>query len=327
LLARALAVPLLAKLIVADLLINLVALLVVRQAPPDAAAEIVVISLLVTLILNAALVYWALLPLRALEQTALRVSRGDLHARFRLPPLADRNIARIGATLNEVLDGLTADRLRVRHLASQVISAGDQERAHIARELHDSTAQALSAVEMILTSALRDPMAISDERLRILRDIVTQALQEVRTLSHNVHPRVLDDLGLVAALEFLARRAREQHRIAVWVTSDAHQPVPPAVASVLYRVAQEAVRNAVRHGRAGELRLALVVDADAAVLEVRDDGTGFDVAAVEAARTGMGIFIMRERLALVDGDLVIESSPASGTAVRARVGLASRSGV
>jgi signal transduction histidine kinase len=263
-------------------------------------------------------VWWALLPLRELELTTRRVSGGDLDARVVPRRLADRDIARIGATLNRLLDGVTADRRRMRQLASEVISAGDQERAHIARELHDSTAQQLSALEMLVTSSLREtPPGTLHERLGVMREIVVESLAEVRTLSHNVHPRVLDDLGLVAALEFLARRTRQQSGLAVHMTSDAQLEPPMTVASVLYRVAQEAVRNAVRHGRPRDVTVRIAVSPGEAVLTVRDDGVGFDVPAAEAARSGMGLFVMRERLALIAGTLDIASVPGRGTTVLA----------
>ena len=327
--------PLLSKIVVADLLINLGAFLVMRDVRDEWAGEVMVAALLVTLVLNAGLVYWALLPLRVLETTARRVSAGDLDARVRMPPLADRNLARIGATLNALLDGVTADRRRMRALATQVISAGDQERAHIARELHDSTAQSLTALEMLTTTTLRElPAGPLHERLGVMRDVVVETLREVRTLSHNVHPRVLDDLGLVAALEFLARRTREQLGAPagaagtpgapdapdapdVRVESDVRGEIPLPVASVIYRVAQEAVRNAVRHAGATQLRLTLGADGQRATLEVGDDGRGFDPVAAQAARTGMGLFVMRERLALIDGQLELDSRPGRGTVVRA----------
>ena len=316
--ARVARTPILHKLVVADVFINVVAYLVMRQASPQWTTEIMIVSLSVTLVLNAALVWWALLPLRELEATARRVSRGDLDARVAEQRLADRDIARIGATLNQLLDGVTADRRRMRQLASQVISAGDQERAHIARELHDSTAQQLSALEMLVTTSLREtPTGTLHERLGVMREIVVESLSEVRTLSHNVHPRVLDELGLVAALEVLVRRTRQQSGIAVHMTSDAQREPPMAVASVLYRVAQEAVRNAVRHARPRDVTVRIAVSAGDAVLTVRDDGRGFDVAAAEASRQGMGLFVMRERLALIDGSLDISSAPGHGTTVLA----------
>jgi signal transduction histidine kinase len=318
LVARAARTPILHKLVVADVCINVVAYLAMRQASPQWTTEIMLASLALTLVLNAALVWWALLPLRELEATARRVSRGDLDARVAGQRLADRDIARIGATLNQLLDGVTADRRRMRQLASQVINAGDQERAHIARELHDSTAQQLSALEMLVTSSLREtPPGTLHERLGVMREIVVESLAEVRTLSHNVHPRVLDDLGLVAALEFLARRTRQQSGLAVHMTSDAQLEPPMAVASVLYRVAQEAVRNAVRHARPTDVTVRIAVSPGEATLTVRDDGAGFDVAAAEAARRGMGLFVMRERLALIAGTLETTSAPGRGTTVRA----------
>jgi signal transduction histidine kinase len=276
--------------------------------------------LLVTLALNAALVYWALLPLRTLESTTIRVSRGDLAARFTTSPLADRNIARMGRTVNDLLDHLTADRARARQLAAQVISAGDDERARIARELHDSTAQSLSALEMMLTAAIYEPsVGTTIDRLHTMHDVAKQALAEVRTLSHTMHPRVLDDLGLVTAVEHLARRTREQARLRVWVTSAEEAPVPRVVASVLYRVAQEALGNAVRHAQAGEVFIALRSTDREITLEVRDNGVGFDVAAAEASMRGLGLFSMRERLGLVDGGLTITSTPGAGTTVRATI--------
>ncbi len=317
---RLVSTPLLAKLVVADVTINVVSLFVVRQAPQGANFEIFLTSLLVTMVLNAALVYWALLPLRVLEATSLRVSQGDLGARFAASPLADRNIARIGRTVNDLLDRLTADRERARHLAAQVISAGDRERARIARELHDSTAQSLSALEMMLSASLNDPAAArSTDRLSTMHDIAKQALSEVRTLSHTVHPRVLDDLGLVAAVEHLARRTREQANIRVFATSEGDAAISPTASSVLYRVAQEAIGNAVRHAGATEIRIAIRATPKAVVLEVRDDGCGFDAAAAESSMLGMGLFSMRERLGLVDGTLEIQSTLGAGTTIRATV--------
>jgi len=316
--------PLLHKLVVADLVINVAAFYVVSSAPQQYANEIMLASLFVTMTLNALLVYWALLPLRVLESTAREVSAGDLAARVPRSAAADRNIARIGATLNRLLDGVTADRLRMRALAAEVISAGDQERAHIARELHDSTAQQLSALEMLVTSSLREapPAGPLHERLGVMREIVVESLAEVRTLSHNVHPRVLDDLGPVAALEALARRVREQSGVETRVVSNVRGALPSPVASVFYRVAQEAVRNAVRHGAPEDVRISLVTEGDdLGVLEVADDGRGFDVEEAERSRHGMGLFVMRERMALIDGRLEIVSAPGQGTVVRARAPL------
>jgi signal transduction histidine kinase len=319
---RLLRTPLLTKLVLLDLVINAVAFLVMQRTPPDYAEQVTLLSLGLVLVLNAGLVAYALRPLRFLEETARRVSRGEFTARTEMPPFTDRNLARIASTLDTLLDRVDTDRRRVRALAAQVVAAADQERAHVARELHDGTAQSLSALDMLLASALAEP---GDEqigaRLLGMREIVTEALDEVRALSHSVHPRVLDDLGLAAALEFLARRTRLQLPVEVAVQCQGDRALPQVVSSVLYRVAQEAVHNAVKHGMSSRIRVSLVSMLDTAELEVSDDGVGFDRAEVDASRRGMGLFVMEERVSLVDGAFSIVSAPGEGTVVRAVVPL------
>jgi signal transduction histidine kinase len=238
--------------------------------------------------------------------------------------LADRDMARVGTTLNGLLDRLTEDRARVRRLAAQVIRAQDEERARVARELHDSTAQILTAVMLQLGAAAREadspPLT---ERIATLRELAAEALEEVRSLSHTMHPRILDDLGLAAALEWLGRQTCTQTSLDVQVCADdAGAPIPAPLASALYRVAQEALRNAVRHAGAEHVDLRLRQEAGAAVLEVADDGQGFDVERAEERRPGMGLFSMRERVALVNGRLAVTSAKGHGTLVVATVPLA-----
>jgi signal transduction histidine kinase len=206
-----------------------------------------------------------------------------------------------------------------------VISAQDAERARSSRELHDSTAQTLAAAKLQLQAtahATEDPVVI--ERLTTLRELVSDALEETRSLSHLLYPRVLDDLGLVAAVEWLARHARESGALAVEVETDVRGEIPQTVASVLYRVAQEGLRNAMTHAQATTLTLRVESDDDQATMEVADDGRGFDVAEAEARRPGMGLFAVRERVALVDGEVEIYSVPGRGTRLSATVPLRER---
>jgi signal transduction histidine kinase len=201
---------------------------------------------------------------------------------------------------------------------------GDEERARLARELHDSTAQTLAALTWTVTGTLRSEQ-ISPELMRqleLIRDLGIDALEEVRTLSHTIYPSVLDDLGLPSALEWLARRTEEQDAVETRVEArgDAGRLTKPA-ASVLYRVAQEALSNAVRHATPRRVTLRLDIGEDAASLLVADDGRGFNVAEAKARRPGMGLFTMRERVALVDGTLTIDSAPGRGTTITAGVPL------
>jgi signal transduction histidine kinase len=278
----------------------------------------------ISLVASFAIVRVALRPLDALEATADRVWRGDFGARVPASLLADPEMSRLGHTLNLLLDGIERDRGRMRRLAAQIVAAQDEERSRVARELHDSVAQTLAALVMQLGAAQRGAEEPATARqFALVRDIAADALEEVRLLSHTVYPRVLDDLGLAAALEWLARQTQEAESLRVEVDAGAGVPtdMPGPHASALYRVAQETLRNVVRHAHAARVRVELRRDGAAVTLTVTDDGCGFDVAEAEGRRPGMGLFAMRERVALVDGTLEIESAPGTGTRVRASVPL------
>ena len=146
------------------------------------------------------------------------------------------------------------------------------------------------------------------------------ALEEVRTLSQTIHPRVLDDLGVGAALEWLARRTREEQGIDTTVDLGGETAaIPRPLGSVLYSVAQEAVSNAVRHAAARSIAITLAADGGTARLDVVDDGRGFDPAEARVRRPGMGLFAMSERVVLVDGSVAVDSAPGRGTRVTATI--------
>jgi signal transduction histidine kinase len=323
--ATALRVPLMIKLLGANLLaLGFLVAVVVAQPLVVPSVGVVLLAIIGGTIVFGALAAVALLPLRSIEAVASRVWRGDFGARVDASPVADRDMKRIGTTFNLLLDGLVTDRSRVQALATAVIDAGDRERASLARELHDSTAQQLAALVLQLSAAARDSTdpALS-QRLETIREQAKATLEEVRLLSHTVHPRVLDDLGLAAALKKLGREVGEASQLEVEVVATDDRNVPPTSAAVLYRVAQAAVHNVVKHARARHVTLHLTANTskrdDQAVLEVSDDGAGFDVADAERRRPGMGLLTMRERVALAGGTFEIESSPGKGTRIIARV--------
>ncbi len=326
-----LGVPLTVKLAGANLVVLLLAVVALVYAagrPDHLDAWIVGGALALGFAVNSVLVRYALRPVWELEHVAARVWAGDFAARVPRSDVADREMTRVGRTFNLLLDSLAQDRERMRALALQAVRAQDDERSRIARELHDSTAQTIAALTYQLTAAARAAAEAGqpalEGTLRDLREQTGALLEEVRLLSHAIHPRVLDDLGLVAALEWLARRTREHRALDVHVEAD----VPPdaaalndATAAALYRVAQEALRNVERHARAGAARLALRAEDGDVILDVVDDGAGFDLAEAEARRPGMGLFSMRERLGLVGGTLDVHTAPGRGTRVRARAPL------
>jgi signal transduction histidine kinase len=319
--ARFLAVPLSAKLAGANVTIVITALGVALsthrgEAEDQRLVVLMVAALAVSLVVSLGLVVAALRPLRYLEQTAERVSGGDLAARVPASPLADRNIARVGRTFNRVLDDLTADRARARRLASEVIRAGDRQRAQVGRELNESTAQVLAALAFE-TSALAATSTDAEltERLENIRGLTSDALDQVALIAQTIHPRVLDDLGLVVALDGLARKVRQSSPAEVDVYADiGDAALTDAQAAMLYRVAEEAVANAVRHGWAERVCIRVNCTVAAVRLVVSDDGRGFDV---EAARSGpgLGLFMMQERASLAGATFSIDSGPVTGTTV------------
>lgn len=327
--AMALRVPLTIKLLGANAL-ALAIVLVVVYGPPEGrpSVETITIAIAVAMLVFTGLVVVALLPLRGIEAVASRVWRGDFGARVDSSLVADQDMKRIGTTFNLLLDGLVADRSRMQELATAVIDAGDRERATLARELHDSTAQQLAALVLQLSAAARDTTdSVLQRQLDAIREQAKATLEEVRLLSHTVHPRVLDDLGLVAALKKLGREVSEVSHIDVEVSaSNDARDIPPTAAAVLYRVAQTAVHNVVRHAEAHHVDLRLVTANDddngrEVLLDIIDDGRGFDVADAERRRPGMGLFTMRERVALAGGTFEITSTLGEGTRITAALPL------
>lgn len=288
-------------------------------------APLVLTALVIAQIVNSVLVIVALKPLRALEDVAATILSGDSSARVPDSPLADRTVARTGGALNRLLEDLMQERARIRRLASKVIHAQDEERARIARELHDRTAQTIAGVVLQLSAARQSctDSALA-KQLEEIHTVASEALEEVRTISHTIYPRVLEDLGLRAALDRLARRTRETSNVDVDVVVRGTDAIPPTPASALYRVALEALVNAVRHSSATAVEVRLDTDMWHAKLEVEDNGIGFDPRSAEREHPGMGIFSMRERIALVDGVFDIESAPARGCCVHASVPLNGR---
>ena len=280
-------------------------------------------ALAASLLVNVVLVVLALSPLMELEGTAQRIWDGDISARVPRSPLADANIQRVGGALNALLDSISADRSRLHDLTARVLTVGDQERSYIARELHDSTAQSLAALLMELGVALSDttePEAL--QRLQRLHRIASDVLDEVRMLAQTVHPRVLDDLGLGAALQHLAREFESRGSVRVEVVADENvREVDNGTASVMYRVAHEALTNTLRHANARTAVLHAEVRGHVARLSISDDGDGFQLEEAERRRPGMGLYMMRERVALVGGGFEIESAPRQGTRITVSVPL------
>jgi PAS domain S-box-containing protein len=218
-------------------------------------------------------------------------------------------------------EALDRTKEELRALAGSLIDAQEEERRRIARDLHDDLSQRLAVLRFGL-SKLRG--SLSDTSLGELDrlDLQVETLaRDVRRLSHKLHPAILDDLGLGAALRRLAEEFSEARPIAVtFIERDVPQDLPTAVSAALYRVAQEALRNIGKHAAADPIVLSLVGEDGELHLGIVDSGPGFDVTAVRG-RGGLGIISMQERLRLIGGVVQIESIPGQGTTVLARVPL------
>lgn len=207
-----------------------------------------------------------------------------------------------------------------RDALRRVVDAQELERRRLARELHDETGQALTSILLGLKS-LEETLQTNESRAATaaLRELVVATLQDVRRLAVELRPSVLDDFGLVAALEHLTSTFAEQTGIAVdFGAALGDDRVPGEVETAVYRIVQESLTNVVKHARARRVSIALTRMEGSLKAVVEDDGQGFDP---EHADGGHGLIGMRERLALLGGRLRIESSPGSGTTIASDVPL------
>ena len=211
---------------------------------------------------------------------------------------------------------------RLQGLSARLLQVQEAERRHLARELHDEVGQALTAVRINLLMLKRgaDPEAHAT-RIDDSLGIVEHILADVRQLSLDLRPSMLDDLGLAAALRWYVDAQAQRAGLSAAVTIDALDEEPaPDLAITCFRVAQEAVTNVVRHALARGIEIELRQRPGALELVVRDDGAGFDVSAARsrASRGGsLGLLGLEERVEMAGGHVTIGSSP-SGTEVRAR---------
>jgi signal transduction histidine kinase len=224
-----------------------------------------------------------------------------------------RTFAQSAANAVAIKRSVEADRLR------SAVSAADQERGRWARELHDETLQALGALRVLLASALRraDPETSEQAMRQAIADI-EQEIANLRALITDLRPSLLDDLGLLPAIEALLDRRRDDG-----LEIEAELSLPEASANgrapeldtTIYRLVQESLTNIVKHAQASSARVTVGLADGDILVEVSDDGTGFDP---DVATSGFGLAGMRERAYLAGGTLEVSSS-GSGTLLRARL--------
>jgi PAS domain S-box-containing protein len=226
--------------------------------------------------------------------------------------------------LRDITDRLRTER-QLQSLTTQLITAQEEERRRIARELHDDINQrlALLAIEM---GSLENSLPASADQIRQIFQLLAQRVaaisDDVRRMAYQFHPSILDDLGLPAALKYLADEfsARTGTKTVV-VQEELADPLPREIASCLYRIAQESLANVTKHAHAPRVELELTCDTHEVTLSIHDSGVGFDLDRIRTHHLGLGLVNMRERVRSVHGRLEIRSQPGQGTHISVQIPL------
>ncbi|HEY7983312.1 MAG TPA: histidine kinase, partial [Ktedonobacterales bacterium] len=268
----------------------------------------VVTGLFVSVAMNFALLKIAFHPLTRLRETMRRVQIGEVGIRAPITG-QDPDADQLATAFNKMLE--TLDEV-AKSRAGQILSAQEQERKRIARELHDETSQVLTS--LLISLALLEQAIEGEEARRRVEDtraLVHQTLRAVRNLSIDLRPSALDDLGLLPALRWYIKQYQQTCGIEVDFTATGlKQRLPSEVETALYRVIQESLTNTAKHSRAHRASVAVSEERGQVTARIRDDGQGFDSAAVLRSPwqdRGLGLAGMQERAMLLDGTVRIES--------------------
>ena len=215
--------------------------------------------------------------------------------------------------------------VHVQALAARLLTAQEEERRRVSRELHDQICQQLASLAIDISAFAAAPTPPPGDKERQLKELqarVVKASEATRHIAYQLHPSVLDDLGLVTSLQSLCKQFSDREGVAVQFH---HSELPRSIAretgSCLYRVAQESLQNIASHSGAKKASVTISQKKDAVVLAIVDDGTGFDPE-VAAGSGGLGLVGMEERARLVNGKLTIAAQPGRGTKITLKVPLA-----
>jgi two-component system sensor histidine kinase UhpB len=254
---------------------------------------------------------------RPLEDLVEAMEKVDLSSpRLHLPPSIDgvgetEEVERIELAFLRMMRRLEAER---RRAGSAALHAQEEERARVARDLHDEVNQSLTGLLLRLEAAREAAPPELERELAETKALANQAMTELLTLARQLRPTALDDLGLAAAIEGQVEQLKRGEIDARLSTDGDFSDLGDDAQLVVYRVAQEALSNATRHSGADRVEVRLRrLESGGVVLEVADDGRGF---AFDESQRGLGIGGMRERALLVGAELTIESRPEHGTTVR-----------
>lgn len=274
----------------------------------------------------AGLLYF--LPVRAIARAERRIEQSQA-ALARFNQTLEQQVAERSSQLRDAYEQLRQKEGRLRELSARAVLLQEAERRVIARELHDSAGQALTAInlnlQLVAQLAAKEPDGPEGKIARLAGKtltIVDATLEEIRRAVGMLGPAILDDVGLVAAIERLCDDFGEGGDLQIAADLDVPEGgLSPALESVCYRVVQEALTNAAKHAQATEVRVSLVAHEARVVLEVRDNGRGFVPGERADRGGGRGLVGMRERVELLGGTLRIDTAPGAGTTIRVELPL------
>jgi signal transduction histidine kinase len=205
-------------------------------------------------------------------------------------------------------------------LSARLVEAQEQERRHIARELHDEVGQTLTALSLMLDLQARH--SANGEQMREAQALVSDLTKRIRELSLDLRPSMLDDLGLIPTLAWFFERYQAQTGVAIdFKHSGVERRFAPVIEITLYRIVQEALTNVARHAHTQQVAVHLWANGETIRIQIEDAGAGFEIEAVRAANKTGGIVGLYERAQLVGGQCEIESSIGAGTIVNATLPL------
>jgi two-component system, NarL family, sensor histidine kinase UhpB len=291
------------------------------HAPPkEAEVAVLLAGFAVIAAANLWLLRRAVTPLHQLSQVMESIDPMDPGTRVRAEQMRDAELVALAESFNAMLDRLELER---RQSALRALSAQEGERVRVARELHDEIGQTLTAIAIDAERNAAIRQGSERQAWERAAQLAQESVDDLRRIARRLRPEALDDLGLVNALIALCNRISEHGGIPIARRlPEALPDHPPAVDLVLYRVAQEALTNVIRHARATRAELELEADDERLRLLVRDNGRGLRLDELPAGSNG--IIGMRERALLVGGTLSLRSSAGAGTEVELEIPLAAR---
>lgn len=215
------------------------------------------------------------------------------------------------------------DRKRAEEALRRLNQTLEDEAKRIAHAIHDEAGQLLASVHIALDVVARELPVRASEKLERVKGLLTMVEEQLRRLSHELRPIILDNLGLRPALEFLAQGVSRRTGLGITVEGGTDGRLPSSVETALYRIVQEALNNATKHAQATSVVVTLQRDGQRIRCTTTDDGVGFDLTSVLARerKQGLGLIGMRERIASVGGRLQIDSAPGRGTKIEVEIPL------